>query len=260
MTICIAASVNNDRVIVIADKMVSVNLPNIKYERRASKIIKLNSSCVLATAGDALIHAEILRRVGKFDDTALVSDIADRLKEAYAQERERIVEEVILRPVGLSLDMVKNQQPKMRSEIVMNAMQQMAQFRFEFVMLVAGVDSSGAHIFTIVHPGHLRCMDSLRYWAIGSGEHHALQTFITSDYDEPISVNRALLVTYEAKKRAEKATGVGTMTDMIVVKKGTIVELNQTDIAELERVYKEKVTSESEWLQKFDKTELKIKI
>jgi hypothetical protein len=50
------------------------------------------------------------------------------------------------------------------------------------------------------------------------------------------------------------------MTDMIVVKKGTIVELNQTDIAELERVYKEKVTSESEWLQKFDKTELKIKI
>jgi 20S proteasome alpha/beta subunit len=259
MTVCIASLVGKDRVIMIADKMVTVNMPNIKFERRTSKVIPINTTCALATAGDALIHTDILRRTQELQHAKTIHDIATALHTAYVSERDRLAEELILKPVGLSLNDMRDRQGQLRPEILLSMIQQMANFRFDSVMLIAGLDGSGAHVFCIVPPGTLRCMDAIGYWAIGSGEQHALQTFITSDYDEPISFSRALLVTYEAKKRAEKATGVGQLTDISVITKDGIRNLTDAEIARLELVYQERLKDENDWLKKIDKIDLGLK-
>ncbi len=244
----------------IADKMVTVSLPNIEFERRTPKLIPVNDWCVLATAGDALIHSEILQRASEISKAKSVEDIAHALEDAYVSERLRLVDELILKPIGLSVEDLQKRQQEMRPEVVMNALQQMGAFQFDFVILLAGVDESGAHIYAIRPPGNLRSMDAIGYWAIGSGELHALQTFVTSDFDQPISVNRALLVTYEAKKRAEKATGVGSLTDIWIVKGKKIRKFTDDEIQKLEEVYQEKTKTEAKWLKKIDDIDLEIAI
>jgi len=260
MTICIASIAGKDTVIMTADKMVTVSMPNIKFERRTSKIVPLSNWCGLATAGDALILEEVLQKAGSLADMQSVEQIATKLAETYSEHREKLAEQSIVKPVGLTLQYIKEHQREMRAEIVMNVFQQMAQFRYDSVMLIAGIDDKGAHIYFIHPPGVLRCMDAIGYWAIGTGEQHALQTFITSEFDQPISFNRAMLVTYEAKKRAEKATGVGLLTDVLVIKSGKSRYLAEKEVESLERVYSEKVRGEIEWLKKIDKIDLGLDV
>ncbi len=89
---------------------------------------------------------------------------------AYAQERERLAEDQILKPVGMSFQYLRANQQVMRPEIIMQLYQQLGQWQFDFVLLIAGADSTGAHIYFVAPPGTLRCVDAIGYWAIGSGD------------------------------------------------------------------------------------------
>jgi hypothetical protein len=237
--------------------MVTVNMPNIEFERRSPKITMVRPFCAAATAGDALIHTEIfLRAAPSLSTTSTVEQAAQALVAAYVKERERLAEDHILRPVGLTFQHIQANQQTMRPEIVMQLYQQLGTWQFEFVLLIAGVDKTGAHIYFIAPPGSLRCVDAIGYWAIGSGEQHALQTFVTSDFDKPLSPVRALLTTYEAKKRAEKATGVGTQTDLWLISKEGCKQLKTEEIDELDKHYKGKIAEEASWAARFEKAGL----
>jgi len=259
MTICLACLVDEKTIVLAADKMVSVNLPNIKFERGASKLSILANRFALASAGDALIPTEIINgAIAGIAESNTVAQAAKALKSAYVSERDRLVEELLLRPSGFTLEDIRDRQGKFRPEVLLQALQQVQNFRFDSVLLLAGVDESGAHLYTIHPPGNLRCFDALGYIAIGSGEHHALQTFITSNFDLPMSLNRAVLTAYEAKRRSEKATGVGPLTDMMVMRRDKIVKFTDAQLQQLDSVYAERVKSETDWLAKFEKADLKI--
>jgi hypothetical protein len=257
LTICIAAIISDEVVAVTADKMVTVNMPNIEFERRSPKITMVRPFCAAATAGDALIHTEIFQRASQPLSTATtVEEVAQALTAAYVKERERLAEDHLLRPVGLTFQYILANQQTMRPEIIMQLYQQLGTWQFDFVLLMAGIDKTGPHIYCVAPPGSLRCVDAIGYWAIGSGEQHALQTFVTSDFDKPLSPVRALLTTYEAKKRAEKATGVGTQTDLWLITKKECKQLNAKELEELHSHYKNKVAEESSWADRFEKAGL----
>jgi len=82
-------------VAVAADKMVTVNTPNIEFERRSPKITMVRPFCAAAPAGDALIHTEILLRAApSLSTTSTVEQVAQALvalKKPRGRHPDRLV-------------------------------------------------------------------------------------------------------------------------------------------------------------------------
>ena len=244
MTICIASICQNKYAIIASDRMITVSLPNIEFERRVAKILELSKSCVVVTAGSALAHTELFRNTKteiEKEQIKPISGIVEITKESYRKEREKKIEEEITKPIGLSLEDYYARQRAMAPELTGGIFQKIAEYDYYLWLIIAGVDDSGAHIYSIENPGTSECFDAIGYHAIGSGEYHAISTFISNEYEEDISLKKGLLLTYEAKKRSEKAQGVGEMTDLLLVSKKGIKPIPDETISELNKIYEKKL-------------------
>jgi 20S proteasome alpha/beta subunit len=138
-------------------------------------------------------------------------------------------------------------------EVALTLQNAIDQYEFGLNVLVGGVDDSGAHIYNIVDPGTSVAFDAIGYHAIGSGYPHAVTTLITNDYDQDIPSAKALLITYEAKKIAERAPGVGAnITSVAIINNKEAKLFNPSEVQELDKVYNEKRKADFEWSQKRD--------
>ena len=61
----------------------------------------------------------------------------------------------------------------------------MQRYNYQLWILIAGVDDHGSHLWHIENPGSKECLDNIGFHAVGSGQHHAVSTFITNEF-EPI--------------------------------------------------------------------------
>jgi 20S proteasome alpha/beta subunit len=101
---------------------------------------------------------------------------------------------------------------------------QLDSYDYGLEILIGGVDSEVAHIYSIDAPGTSKCFDAIGFHAIGSGLPHAINTFIAKDYNQSFPLREALLIIYEAKKISEKAPGVGeNITDISVISNKRII-------------------------------------
>lgn len=260
MTICIGAICEGDSVIMASDKMMTLSVPSTEFERNESKIRILTPNSAIATAGDALIHEEILRRVKpRIAEKHSTTEIANLLVEGYVAERRRLAEGVVLLPIGLDMEEFYEKQRSLLPEIAMQAVQRIGGFQFNFSMVIGGIDSEGAHIFLVQPPGISRCMDAIGQCAIGTGDIHAFQTFITYEYERSTEIQKAILIVFEAKKRAEKAAGVGKKTDLLVLRRGKEpYSLTDSQIGELEKFHREEIEKRKEDLKKFGDVSLDL--
>jgi 20S proteasome alpha/beta subunit len=111
-------------------------------------------------------------------------------------------------------------------------------------LLIAGVDSSGAHIYRIDNPGRMEIFDTIGHCSIGSGQLHAISTFVANDYTYDLDLNHVVALTYEAKKRSEKAQGVGEQSDIYIVCRDGNTKLPQETISQLEKIYNKRSQQE----------------
>lgn len=247
MTICIASVCEKKYVIVAADRMITVTLPNIEYEQTTPKITQITNNCVAATAGSALAYTPIFREARAEIEKASVTDIGqivDHTKNAYIKMRNKKVDEQILASIGLNLTSFYQMNQALQPSIAQALLQSISKFNYALWILIGGVDDNGGHIFRMENPGRYECFDVIGFHAIGSGEHHAISTFIANDFESNIDLKHGLAITFEAKKRSEKATGVGPQTDICIVQKDKVTQLPQAMIVELEKTYQEKIKSE----------------
>jgi 20S proteasome alpha/beta subunit len=113
----------------------------------------------------------------------------------------------------------------------------MGQFEYELSILIAGVDSSGGHIYRIDNPGRMEIFDSIGHCSIGSGELHAISTFVANDYNVDLDLNHVVALTYEAKRRSEKAQGVGEKSDFYIISKEGYTKLSEEIMMKLDNIY-----------------------
>jgi 20S proteasome alpha/beta subunit len=111
-------------------------------------------------------------------------------------------------------------------------------FEFDLDLIIAGYDKNGAHLHMISDPGMSRNLGDIGYVAIGSGETHAEATFMEAQYVAFWPYEHALYMVYRAKKIAERAPGVGSATDIIVLGSDGCEELPAETIDELNEMYK----------------------
>jgi hypothetical protein len=79
--------------------------------------------------------------------------------------------------------------------------------------ITAGFDAGGAHLYR-VNGTHVTCVDEDGFCAVGAGEELFSDFLELSGYDRFWDVWDTWLLMYEAKKKAEKAVGVGPTTDV----------------------------------------------
>jgi hypothetical protein len=222
---------------------------SIQFEHKTPKIIPLTDDCMVATAGDALTHVELLERameeIGKAKSPT-VSEIVDCLARCYKKMRLDRIKSTILESRGIAdIETFYQSQRQMQPEVALTIQSEIDKFDSGLDLLVAGIDSKGAHIHQVSNPGVSLPFDAIGYNAIGSGLPHAMTTLITNNYHPSMSLERALLIVYEAKKVSEKAPGVGSrITNISIISDKGIKNMADDAVAELDKVYRMKLENQ----------------
>ena len=256
MTICIAAICEGGKnVIVASDRMLTILIPQREFEHESSKIEVISNNAVLTAAGDALAQRCIVMNAKKElsrKKLANISDIGELIKEIYIKCRVKRIEELFIKSRGMDLTTYYNICRNLPSEIYIDIDSHLKNANYNLVLLIAGVDNDGAHIYRILNPGILESFSKIGYCAIGSGEHMAISSFITNNYSPKLELNKALYLVYEAKKMAEHAPGVGQITDMVIISESGIEEVSSETIKKLEEIFRKRQEKEVEILKDLD--------
>jgi 20S proteasome alpha/beta subunit len=248
MTICIGVICDNGKkAVVAADRMITAEHLSIEFESEDAKIIQLTDKVVAMTAGDALIHTEVFGAAKAKIDTSitLVSQVAEKVKEAFVEERKKRFEEEALKPRGLTLvEFYGGAHRTLDPNIIMRLDRQLEDSRLDLQILIAGVDQNGAHLYHLVDPGTAQCFDSLGFAGIGSGYPHAMSVFIYNHFNPRMDLNKAVYLVYEAKRRSESAPGVGKEYIDIAIIGSKIRFLSATELDQLKKIYDAKIRLE----------------
>jgi 20S proteasome alpha/beta subunit len=227
LTICIAALCDKGKNCVVgADREITVASHTLEFDHE-KKIEALTDSCVIMAAGDSLFAAEIIEKtrqkvVAQSDKTIRV--IAEDLRDIYKKLHLERAESVILHPRGLTLqEFLQYGAQRLPLQSYMSIDQQLFNFGLNVVeFLVAGTDSSGAHIYRVHYTGvgggnWLEWCDRLGFRAIGTGALHAAILLSLGAQNREENTEKTIYNVYSAKKSAEVAPGVGPATDLAVI-------------------------------------------
>lgn len=253
MTICVASIYGNGQgVIMVADAMLTSDALAIQFEQKTPKIIPLTDKCMVATAGDALRPVELIERAMPEIEKAkspTVSEIVRCLERCYKQMRhDKITTEILERRGIENLEVFYQMQRQMIPDVAMTIQSEIDGYDWGgsgLDLLIGGMDSKGAHIHQLSNPGSSLPFDAIGYQAIGSGLPHAMTTFIANNYHSSMSLERALLIAYEAKKVSEKAPGVGSqITNISIISDKGHKDMTEEHVTRLEEVYKLKLKNQ----------------
>ncbi|GAO98199.1 proteasome subunit [Caedimonas varicaedens] len=226
MTVCIASIAQGGYLLAASDRMLSES--SIKFEPQTSKIISLTDSILLMTAGDVSLQSEILGYMKEYienkknenDSIAdfYVTELANHYSLIYDYIRKQRMTKKILSPYGLTTETFLEKQHTLSKDFITDISWKMSNYTISSPVsaLVAGIDSRGTHIYTIVD-NDVRCSSSLGFSAIGEGWSHAHSQFVLAKHDSESSLEDSILLTYLAKKRSEVAPSVGQETDFWLI-------------------------------------------
>lgn len=249
MTICIAAVCDGGKSIVVAaDRMFTAPAPtSMEFETSEKKIESLATGCVAMSSGNSAYATEII--AGTLVGLAgaqqpLMSIVAERVKEAYVAVRMAKVREQIIVPnmgpdflrveaTGKTIPEYLAPQAALYGQLVML----MSQFNLGSDFIVTGVDTGGARICVIGHPGTLAWLDKLGYAAIGSGGIHANMRLALGAQTRSSPLVDTVYRVFDAKKASEVAPGVGPETDMAIVTAGGIKVLSEKVLKTLLEIF-----------------------
>jgi hypothetical protein len=224
----------------------------IEFEHAVPKMSPASSLAIAMVAGETLSGTRIAQEVAESvaGSTPPIAEIAQRLATHYDATRRVRMEQALLTPRGLDLVSFYGSHAELNANIVALIDNQMTQYNLSVELLLAGVDSSGAHIYSVMNPGPPENLhDIIGYAAVGSGWIHAIQALIGFGHAASADYHETVFRAYAAKRRAEVTPGVGLDTDMAVISAAGIHWLTEDELAQLREMYEEFETSTSDALR-----------
>jgi hypothetical protein len=253
MTQLIAALCDGGKAaIAVSDRMVSTSDMTLGFEAPDPKSEIISDKFVVLIAG-TIHEPDLVRDVQqKARGKDRFREIADVFKDLYQELRTRRIEDEILRPrLGIeTFDEFHKKQRMLVEGLVLETQDQIDRYDLGLQMIIAGVDEH-AHIGIVGNPGVWRSFDNLGWCVTGMGDRHAESVFAWYRFSRATPLNQALYITFEAKRKAEMAGGVGKSTDILVIKKDGIYQVDDTTIQALEEIYDERESGSQR--QAFDK-------
>jgi len=252
MTQLIGALCNNkSTVVTVSDRMVSSGDMTITFEPDRPKYNKITGKCVVLTAGTLLEPCLIEDIQEKGKNELDIRKLVQVCKEEFSLAKAKRIEEEILRPHGFnSFGDFHEKSQRLHDAIIMQLNEAIRRHSLDLVLLVAGVDDKGGHLWIVSDPGSDACFDAVGFCCPGVGQRHTDPVFALYRYSSAISPKEALLIAYEAKKRAEMAGGIGLTTDATIISEDGIKEIVPETLQELEEIHRDqKERPWQEWLK-----------
>lgn len=253
---------NKSTVVTVSDRMVSSGDMTITFEPDRPKYRRVTDKCVILTAGTLLEPCLIEDIKEKGKNELDIRKLVQICKEEFSSVKTKRIEEEILNPQGFSSfsDFYERSQ-RLHDAIIMQLNENIRRHSLDLILLVAGIDDKGGHLWIISDPGSDACFDSVGFCCPGIGQRHTDPVFALYRYSPSISPNEALLIAYEAKKRAEMAGGIGLTTDATVISKDGINEITPETLQELEEIHRDqKEKPWQEWLKsRVEKLEIRTR-
>lgn len=240
MTICLAVLCENShKVVVAADRMVTAS--DTEFEQDIQKVNLVTDHCAVLSAGSALRQVDLIRGARgelHINRNPQVINVVAQITKEFVEARRQKAEELHLRPLGLNFEQFLMLQDKLSENLILRLTRNIETEILNLELIVAGVDSSGGHIYYVCDPGTSDCFDGVGFCAIGSGEHHAELTFIRSNFSPGLPLNQAVFLAYQAKRDAEMAPGVGARyTDIGIIDENGLHFVSDKVLAELNQAY-----------------------
>lgn len=240
MTICIAAIAENNKIIAMTDKMVTLGAPVVtRYEiTESNKAVELGPKIVGLFAGNVVYANEILELAKqKIQPTMTdVLEVAKIVQTSFQEYFQTTLTELIFNRFGITLPVFMGNQKNLDEDLVKKINEIIINTNLQVEIIIAGIDTR-PHIYLIGNPGTLNTLDALGYACIGSGSQHATFSLIEAEYNAGISKEKSLYALIEAKKRAEYDPGVGQLSDIVIVD-GGFNKLPKTKVDEIDKQYK----------------------
>jgi len=281
MTVVIATIYNkgnteNNGCVIIADKMLSYR--DIAVETDGSKLHKLvdlpELRAVMGAAGAAELIEDFSQRLQEKIQDSLssgakegkIETVRDVVKLGVRTLNGMVKENVesFLIPYGVTLnDVFKQSVPTDLLALVGKRLEDYRKELYqELEVLIAGVDTYGAHIFKI-EDGDYVPTDSIGYDAVGSGFESSNWTLMHQSYDSRGDLPYALFMSAYAKVNAEESLGVGMRTDGYVLERKGIRELKDGEIdllrSKIDEMIRKEKNMKKEYVTQFKKTYKEVK-
>jgi hypothetical protein len=252
---------SDPRAIVAADRLVTTGLgTRIEYEHTNSKMERITQSdgvlAVAVGAGAVSLTDELLYKTrGKLDQTQdmTVRSVVEKAVNASTDLIRESIERQVLAPYGFDSHNEFNKNQKALGKGMVNSIQRDILDKRDKIfsqmnVLIAGVDSEGAHLYGIRQNDMAR-HDSIGYHTVGSGSDPAESSFIRNQYDDTCDKKDAVMSVVEAKIRAEEAQGVGRQMDIAIISQDGIQAVDNDKIAHLREIHEE-ITEEERTARK----------
>lgn len=222
MTICIAALADNSKSAILAcDKMLT--MPGLSYQIEKDYYNKnfQVEDCYVLFSGDAVAAYEVIEaakeNIANQKKNAVVPlNVKEILRLSYQSYRRKIVIQRFIETRGLTLDLYYSGKVNIPPQVTMEIENAFQNLNIGLEMIVVSKDANGFyHIFQLVHPGELKCLDPVGYVCIGCGMIHSLYFLTGSNYSVSLSKDEVRKLVVQAKKLAENSPGVGEKTDFV---------------------------------------------
>jgi hypothetical protein len=218
MTVCIAASCEHGRAIVLAaDRLVTGGL---QVEGPIPKVAMFAPRGAVALAGNestarAIASLGAARLDGEWNSLAA----REAFRSAYADFKEARVEQTILRPhLGVGFPAYRDLIASAPfSQILTMVHAQVAGHSFDVDLLVAVLDAAGSDVFAVTNPGIVIELGAVSSFTSGNGGPLATASLAWSQHGPHRSLAETVYNVAYAKRNSEIAAGVGRMTDILVV-------------------------------------------
>lgn len=223
MTICIAAMCNIDTdpakyspgIVFCADKLLT---SSISFEHGTSKIKLIPNRCVVMEAGDATISDLILDKdiINVKNSSLDVKEIAELINDKMIKVMQHKIEDEVLSTFRLNLELLTRDSEKMNSDLLNFILRQISQIKKERTVcfIVAGLDKDALpQLYRISSTLGLECHNSNGFISIGIGADLSLLELTKSSHSSRASYVEVIFKVYSAKRKSEKAGGIGRKTD-----------------------------------------------
>lgn len=118
MTICIGIICEQGKkAVAISDRMLTG--VDVQFEHPVPKIDSLSPNCIALTAGTALIHTDLFRRVvSKQREKAALSiqDVVQGVKAEFVETRRSLIEEQFFLPRGFTIEWFNENQQTLKDD------------------------------------------------------------------------------------------------------------------------------------------------
>jgi hypothetical protein len=247
VTVCIAAICKGDdlvdTIVCTSDMQLSPLHPS--EDLAAIKLRKIHPNWHAMIAGTLGQRRRVLGNISedlKGQPEVTVLQMEDAFANAYKEYKRKLVDESILAPYGLRMWEFSEHRAELGDTIFERLWGEISRVKVGCDFLVCGFGPKRPHIFgvsnpTADNPSCITIHDDRSFGAIGSGANLAESGLYAYRQNAWNSVDITIYQTCAAKFSAETATDVGKATSLRVLKKGEVLDYDDSLPDKLRKIW-----------------------